>query len=261
MRLSNLLSKPPKKEFTQVDGFLVHKKGNVGQQAALSIGDVALNYYCAQCEDLRTFYSKGKITCIFVSKNLISIDCVLTCVCGANVVVWFLVECNDDITAMSPKVRILKRSEKLPENVSKNYKKYAEFDILLDKAEQAYNENLGAGSIVYLRKIFEIITIRTASVSGIPLNTDKGKRRTFKDLLNDVECQCHIIPEEFSKNGYKLFGELSDVVHGEYDEELGLKKFEPLYRLVIGILENVQNKEEFNDAIRSLEWADEETEE
>jgi hypothetical protein len=29
------------------------------------------------------------------------------------------------------------------------------------------------------------------------------------------------------------------VVYGEFDEKMGLKKFEPLHRLVIGILENM----------------------
>jgi len=37
---------------------------------------------------------------------------------------------------------------------------------------------------------------------------------------------------------------LSGVVHGEYDEEAGLKNFEALHRLVIGILENVINHKE-----------------
>ena len=46
------------------------------------------------------------------------------------------------------------------------------------------------------------------------------------------------------------------MVHGEYDEELGLSKFEPLNRLVIGILENVKNREELRSAIGVLGWAD-----
>ena len=63
------------------------------------------------------------------------------------------------------------------------------------------------------------------------------------------------------KNGYKLFGELSNIVHGDFDEMLGLSKFNPLYRLVIGILENVERKKELRSAMDALGWdiAEEET--
>ena len=43
-------------------------------------------------------------------------------------------------------------------------------------------------------------------------------------------------------------------MHGDFDEELGLKKFQPLYRLVVGIIENVFNKEEFKQAKEFLHW-------
>ena len=56
---------------------------------------------------------------------------------------------------------------------------------------------------------------------------------------------------------YRLFRELSTVVHGDYDEDLGLRKFEALNRLVIGILENVKNKEELKEAIGALGWEEE----
>lgn len=51
--------------------------------------------------------------------------------------------------------------------------------------------------------------------------------------------------------------ELSGVVHGKYDEEAGLKNFEALHRLVIGILENVINHRELLDAITVLGWNEE----
>ena len=79
MRLSSVLSKPPKPLFEPVDGFLMGKQGNLGQKVDLDVVTVALNYYCETCDDLRTFYSKGKLTCIFVNKNMVSIDCVLAC--------------------------------------------------------------------------------------------------------------------------------------------------------------------------------------
>ena len=61
MRLSSVLSKPPKPLFEPVDGFLMGKQGNLGQKVDLDVGTVALNYYCETCDDLRTFYSKGKL--------------------------------------------------------------------------------------------------------------------------------------------------------------------------------------------------------
>ena len=259
MRLSNVLSKRPKPTFESVDGFLVGKAGNVGQKVELDIGIVSLNYYCEICEDLRTFNSKGRLACIFVNRNMVSIDCVLTCSCGATVEVWFIVESENDITSSNPKVRILKRSERLSENVHINTTRYGDFDYLLNKAEHAYRENLGAGSIVYLRKIFEMITVQTADSMGIEYpKYEGGNPRNFSALLEKVDEKCSIIPIEFSKNGKRLFKELSTVVHGDFDEELGLKKFEPLHRLVIGILENVRNKAEFKDAKEALGWPEDE---
>ena len=240
MRLSSVLSKPPKPLFEPVDGFLMGKQGNLGQKVDLDVGTVALNYYCETCDDLRTFYSKGKLTCIFVNKNMVSIDCVLACACGSTVEVWFVIESENDITSLSPKVRILKRSERLSESVRLNTTRYGDFDYLLDKAEQAYRENLGAGSIVYLRKIFEMVTVQAAISTGIDFpKYEGGNPKNFSALLEAVDAKSSIIPPEFSKDGKRLFKELSNVVHGDFDEELGLKKFEPLHRLIIGILENV----------------------
>lgn len=254
MRLSDVLSKPPKRDYIQVDGFLLNKKGVTGQQVELAVGQVALNYFCSRCEDVRTFYSRGKLCCIFVNEHIVSIDCVLTCGCNTNVQVWFLVECEDDIRNRAPNVRILKRSEKLSSMVKINNERYGKFSAMLDMAERAYRDDLGAGAIVYLRKIFELITMQTANTVGISITGSKGGKKPFKNLLEEVDKKSHIIPREFSANGYKLFGELSDVIHGEYDEELGLSKFEPFYRLVIGILENVRNSQELHNAISSLGW-------
>ena len=89
MRLSDVLSKPPNKEYVQIDSFLSNRSGKTGQKVDISVGRIALNYVCSSCDDTRTFFSGEKLTCIFASKNLISIDCVLTCVCGAVIPVWF----------------------------------------------------------------------------------------------------------------------------------------------------------------------------
>ena len=199
-----------------------------------------MNYFCVSCGDIRTFWSRPKLTCIFVSKNLISVDYVLTCGCGASIPVWFLIESKNDITGQAPTIRILKKSVKLSDMVRINDNRYGEFTPLLDKAMQAYTDGLGAGAVVYLRKIFEKITVKTAKAVDIEYAQYKGGN-----------------PKNFSANGYKLFRELSGVVHGEYDEEAGLKNFEALHRLVIGILENAINHKELLDAITVLGWNEE----
>jgi hypothetical protein len=255
MRLSDILSKSPQKEYLQVDGFLLNKKGIIGQQVILSVGKVMLNYYCTRCENERTFTSKGKLSCVFVNEHIVSIDCVMACGCGTNVEVWFLVECEETICGQAPKVRILKRSERLSDDVRIIDQPYGDYSLLLDRAERAYRDGLGAGSIVYLRKAFEKITVETANAMEIPfIKHEGGNPKNFRELLKKVDKQCGIIPKEFSADGYKLFGELSNIVHGEFIEEVGLKKFVPLHRLVIGILDNVRNSQELKNSIKSLGW-------
>lgn len=76
----------------------------------------------------------------------------------------------------------------------------------------------------------------------------------FVEILTPVKNQCNIIPSEFAEDGYKLFGELSDVVHGDYDEDEALQKFDAFYRLVTGVLEKIKTNRELMDAIGTLGW-------
>ena len=191
-----------------------------------------------------------------MDKKVISIDCILTCtVCGNSIPIWFLIECKDDITGQAPKVRILKKSEEnmqIEETNNEYYNKYIE---LLNKAELAFNENLGAGAIVYLRKAFEKVTMDSAEAVKIEYDKYKnGNPKNFQQLLEKVDKKCSIIPREFTANGYKLFRELSDIVHGDNNEEDGIDKFEPLYRLVVGIIENIKNHKEIMESIKKLNW-------
>jgi hypothetical protein len=241
-------------EFKQVEGFLGDKKLSVGKQKKIQIGIVALNYYCDKCTDIRTFRSLDELFCIGVNDNLVSIDCVLNCYCGASVQMWFLVDCVDNICGRVPEVRILKRSEKLSTGVLINKEQYGEFSEFLEKSKRAHREGLGAGAMVYLRKVFEQITLQTATAARISPVGKKGGDKPFRNLLEEVDKQCTIIPREFSENGYRLFGELSDIVHGDYDEELALIKYEALHRLIIGILDGVKNNNELMEAIGKLGW-------
>ena len=254
MRLSEVLSKPPTLEFKQIEGFLGGRVLVTGKQKKILVGKIALNYYCKNCGDLRTFSSGEEVYCIGVNNHLVSIDSVLSCHCGTSVQVWFLVDCDGDISGPAPEIRILKRSEKLSTNVLLDKEQYGEFSELIEKARRAHRDRLGAGAMVYLRKIFEQITSQTATAAEIPCTNGNGKKKPFRVLLEEVDRKCSIIPREFSENGYRLFGELSDIVHGEYNEDLALIKYESLDRLVIGVLDNVRNNSELMSAVCSLGW-------
>ena len=255
MRLSDLLSKNKIKEFYQVEGFL-QRKVQVGQSRKLEVGKIALPYYCKTCNDDMSFTSNSDLYCVGVNDNQISIDCVLTCPrCGKELPVWFLVDSKENINAPLIKARVLKRTEKFPEDVSVAKSNYGDYSELLAKAECAYRNDLGAGAIVYLRKTFENITINVANAEHISLLTVNEKRRRFSEILEEVDSKRSIIPKEFSNNGYTLFSELSEVLHGaRVTDEDALKKYESLQRLVVGIIDNVKNNSELMSAIGQLGW-------
>ena len=261
MRLSDVLSKPITTEFSQIEGFLNNRKLKSGVSKKLLVGKVALNYHCNNCGDQRTFYSGDELFCIGVNPKTVSIDCVLECPrCGASVQTWFLIECrnDDDIHTPNPQVRIIKRSERFSDAVSLNTDSYGDFTEALEKAKRAARERFGAGSVVYLRKVFERIITQTAEATEPPIATKnaKGKPLPFKQILDAVKAQCNVIPDEFAEDGYRLFGELSDVVHGDYDEEEALAKFDAFFRLVTGVLEKIKTNRELMTAIGSLGWHD-----
>lgn len=255
MRLSDVLSKPLSEEYVEVENFLGFKRLPKGKQRKIDVGRIGLPFFCKRCNGIQTFCSSDWLYCIGVNDRRISIDAALKCSrCEESTAeVWYLIVSNGDILSLVPKVRILKRSEKLADTVA-----YAEpdntFDELFEKAHKAYFEGLGAGAIIYLRKIFEQITVQSASASGIELQTPKGKRKPFQALLQEVDKQKSIIPKEFSANGYKLYKELSEVIHGNSDEETSLKKYNSLRRLVVGILDNIRNNDEMTAALRELGW-------
>lgn len=228
-----------------------------GDFVEIDAGRIALNFYCKKCEDSRTFMSPDRLHALIINENLISIDAFLQCpVCKAEIQVWFLLEVKDMFTE-EPKVKILKRTEKLSKNVSElRENSFGIYTDLLEKAMRASREGFGAGAIIYLRKVFEQVTSEAAKASNISttyINSNGiEKRKNFKDLLTEVDTECAIVPIEFSNNRYKLFGKLSDVVHGEYDEEIALEKFSAFYRLVTGIIENIKSKEEFRSAQQAL---------
>lgn len=256
MRLSGIMSKEPSDSYCTVDGFL-DTNLKIGRTKKIDVGRIALPFFCENCGDIYTFFSEDeKMVCVGVNDCTISISTVLKCQnCNSIVPVWFLIESDENTLAIQrPKVKILKRSFKLYDNVAISNEKYGVYSELMYKANQAYAEGLGAGAIIYLRKVYEQIVIETAEISSINTKTNKGKRKNFSDLLKEVDAKCSIVPKEFVEDGYKLFAELSNVIHGVFDEEVALKQFPAFYRLVIGILDNIKNNKEINEAIATLNW-------
>lgn len=272
MDLSKLLRKPPAEDYQQVDTFWFPEEREdyeysdeneddtlllIGQHIIVEAGQVSLNYYCTECEDLRTFNSDKEqgLRGIIVNKQVISIDCILQCNCGSVVHTWFLVEAEEDIRYQSPKVRILHFREKLTERVKLQSEKYGEFSEWLEKANRAHRDGLGSGAIIYLRKVYESITYSIANANNIPLYRGNGSRRFFSDVLKEVDEQHSIIPVSFSENRYKLFSQLSEIIHGDGSEEDALEYFGALYTLVTSVLDNVTQKEELKSAAQKFNWS------
>ena len=58
MRLSNVLSKDPSKKFLEIEEFLSQKVLKRGIQRKIEIGNIALEFFCEECESMRTFRSQ-----------------------------------------------------------------------------------------------------------------------------------------------------------------------------------------------------------
>ena len=172
--------------------------------------------------------------------------------------VWFLVESKNDITLASPEIRILKRTEKFSENVALIDNKYGDFTEFLEKSKRASREGFGAGSVVYLRSVFESVIKQVGATENISDTfvdkNGKTQHKSTERYLKEVNEKRNIIPAEFSNDGYRLFRELSGVVHGNCSEKEALLKFNAFYRLVTGVLEKIKTNQELMEAIGTLGW-------
>lgn len=257
MRLSEVLSKVPGASTYQVENFLGTRTLKPGTYRDVKAGKVIWNRHCRECADMRTFVSGDKLSGLVAGAATVSIDALLNCAAcqRESLVVWFLVKSNDGLFSQAPEVFV--------ERFTEHRKALAGFaalgsnvlDGLLMHAQAAYGSGLGAGSIIYLRKVFETVTSEAARAVGIEAKTTRGRRKTFQALLKEVHEATSIIPEEFSEDGYTLFRELSNVIHSNTDEATALEKFKPCYALVVGIVEKARNREVFADAIAQLGWA------
>jgi hypothetical protein len=255
MRLSDVLSKAPNPTPAQVEGFLDDRPLNWGKHKKLKIGRVFHNFNCRQCDDQRTFESGDELYCLGLGDHAVSIDATLRCTaCQSSVEAWFLVGSDGDIFGQAPEVRVERYTENLRDRADRVSTTNGQFADLMKRAQLAYETQLGAGSMIYLRKIFESITIEVAEIAQIAIKTSNGKRRPFKEVLKEVNEQRNIIPQRFSSDGYKLFSELSEVIHGDSDEDEALRKFKPCLDLVLGVVEEVNRDNVFAKAIEDLGW-------
>lgn len=225
-----------------------------GDFIEIQIGTINLPFYSTICQDTNSFISPKKLHCLIINEKMISIDCQLKCTdfdkenpkcrkCNPYVQAWFLIEA-DDIFANTPNVNLVKQNFKLSENVKLAIEIEDKYSEWLAKAEIAHKERLGAGAIIYLRSVFEKITHEVGLSAGVEIRGKNGKILNFRDVLQRVDSECSIIPSIYAENGYDLFIKLSEIAHGNSDEMTALKEYEPLRRLVIGIIENVRRKNE-----------------
>lgn len=227
---------------------------SAGDFIEIQIGKIILPFYSTICKDSVSFVSPRKLHCLIINNQMISIDCELQCMdyekdnpackeCNHCVQAWFLVGA-DDIFAATPTVHVVKQNFKLPEHIKLPVETEGKFSEWLAKAEIAHKERLGAGAVIYLRSILEQITIEVGKNAGADIYTPKGRTKPFNQVLQTVDEKCSIIPVIYSDNGYKLFQKLSEIAHGNADEDTALKEYEHLRRLVVGVIENVKKKEE-----------------
>lgn len=228
-----------------------------GSIIKIDIGTIVLHFFCSIRNDNVTYKSQSNVIhCLVINNKLLSIDCILDCIecdncnsCNNSIQAWFLVEV-DDIFSDKPNVRILKYNFKLPDNIKFLYEISDKYSEWFAKADYAYRERLGAGSIIYLRSIFENIIKDLGTNENIEIYKSNGNLKPFEQVLASVDEQCSIIPELYKTDGYNLFRKLSEIAHGNASEQEALENYPELKRLVIGIIDNINSKK---DEIRNNE--------
>jgi hypothetical protein len=255
MRLPEVLAKAPDTSDYQVENFLGYKRVGWGQYKTIRAGQIIRNYACITCGDIRTYFSGEILSCLVTGDKSVSVDATLRCsACKATTDAWFLVGCDDDLFSQAPVVHLERFTESRRDASGRVGLGTERIDNLFERAQIAFDDRLGAGAMIYLRKIFEMTTSQTAEAIGIATKHPNGRRKAFRALLEEVDAESHIIPPEFSSNGYRLFSELSEVIHGDSDEAEALNKYRPCRRLVFGIVNNIRNSQELMQAIESLGW-------
>lgn len=230
---------------------------NAGDSVGIEIGQIFLPLYSSLCDDIVSFTSIPNLHCLVISSKMISIDCQLQCGkfspkdqrckrCIPYVQSWFLIEA-DNIFSSRPTVNVIKKNFNAPSYFKLPVETVDKYSAWLAKAEIAYNERLGAGAAIYLRSAFESLVYEIGEENGIEktfINKwKKEQNKSFEQYLVSVDSVCKIIPEQYSQNGYNLFRKLSNIAHGNSDEETALKEYAALKCLITAIIENVKKKQ------------------
>lgn len=109
-----------------------------------------------------------------------------------------------------------------------------------------------------MRSVFESVIKQVGATENISDTfvdkNGKTQHKSTERYLKEVNEKRNIIPAEFSNDGYRLFRELSGVVHGNCSEKEALLKFNAFYRLVTGVLEKIKTNQELMEAIGTLGW-------
>ena len=256
MRLSDLLSKAPELVSAQVEGFLSDRPLGWGKHKRIKVGKVIHNFHCRNCEDVRPFESGEELSCLGLSNEQVSIDATLRCmVCGASVEAWFVVASKGDIYSRAPEIRVERYTENLRDRADRVGAADGPFADLIKRAQLAYEIDLGAGAVIYLRKIFEKVTWEVAEILGVETKKPDGNPRAFFQVLEEVNKLRNIIPQRFSSDGYQLFRELSGIIHGDSSEAEALQKFKPCLQLVLGVVDEVKRDNVVAQAIEELGWS------
>ena len=220
-----------------------------GSIIELDIGTLILHFFCVAKNDNVTYKSTIQ-HCLVVNNRILSIDCILECIdcnscknCQRTIQAWFLIEA-DNIFSDKPSVRILKYNFKVPEDIKFFYETSDIYAEGFAKADYAYREKLGAGSVIYLRTIFESITKELGNLEGLQIYKANGNLKPFIEVLSTVDEKCAIIPDLYKQDGYNLFKKLSNIAHGNASEQEALEYYPELRRLVKGILDNINRQKE-----------------
>lgn len=238
------------------EGLILVKHGDFIE---IDIGRINLPFYSTKCQDTIIFKSNQILHCLIISDKMISIDCDLTCdnrnqsnskcqTCKNSVQSWFLIEA-DNIFSSSPQINVVKKNHKLSKDIKLPIEVGNKYDEWFAKADIAFKERLGAGAIIYLRSIFEKITFEVGTEINDRIRNTHGNvidlnKLSFRDLLEKVNNVYPIIPVIYSQNGYELFGQLSEIAHGNSDEQTALEKYESLRRLVKSVVDEVTSKKQ-----------------
>lgn len=252
MRLSDIFYAPKMGALTAVDPFLPKNGMKVGRRTRVDVGPFFRTYFCSKCEMAREFHSEKKLNLVRYGDNLFGVSTLFQCACGYCLgEYWGMFE-GVDSDSRAPKVSLICESLR---QIDLARETEESVDRLLRQAREAYSARFGYGAMVYLRIVYERVTRDVAKQVGVSLKGKNGGRKNFKSLLQEVDGVVKIIPRQYQEEGYKLFGELSEVIHGSSSEKVALDKFDSCLNLVEGVVRSVNDIPKFADA-KGVLWPD-----